>query len=81
MIDGDYKLVVTFRKDVGDARLTRRDSGTDLTAAAPQIAKRIRSKLMRERRRIAQGRDEVRQELSDDDRRGLEALGYVETDD
>jgi len=78
LIDGEYRLVVSKRDDVWDARLTRRGSDTDLTAAAPQIAKPLRKRLHRIRKRLAQGRDEIRQELSEEERRSLEALGYVD---
>jgi arylsulfatase A-like enzyme len=79
LIDGDYRLVVTQRDGIGNARLTHRINGTDLTAAAPQIAKRMRRRLNRISARLAaQGREETRQVLSDDERKGLEALGYVD---
>jgi len=78
LIDGEYLLVVTLREGIGDARLTRRGSETDLTAAAPQIVKRMRSRLNRIRTSLARGHAETRQVLSDEDQRSLEALGYVE---
>jgi arylsulfatase len=78
MIDGEYRLVVTRREDLWDARLTLREGNTDLTAAAPQIAKPLRQRLNRLRTRLARSREEIRQELTDEERQALEALGYVD---
>jgi len=78
LIDGEYRLVVTERDGIEDARLTRLGSDTDLTAAAPQIAKPMRKRLNRIRARLARGRKETRQILSDEEQKGLEALGYVD---
>jgi arylsulfatase A-like enzyme len=78
LIDGEYRLVVTQRNGIGDARLTRRSDDSDLTAAAPHIAKRMRARLNRIRARLARGREEIRQVLSDEERNSLEALGYVD---
>jgi arylsulfatase A-like enzyme len=77
LIDGEYLFVVSQRNGIGDARLTRRGSDTDLTAAAPQIAKRMRMRLNRIRARLAHGLEESRQVLSDEEQQGLEALGYI----
>jgi len=78
LIDGEYRLVISRRDGIWDARLTRRGDDADLTAAAPQIAKPLRKRLNRIRTRLARGREEVRQTLSDEERSSLEALGYVD---
>jgi len=78
LIDGEYLLVVSDRDGVGYARLTRRGSDTDLTAAAPQITKRMRTRMNRIRARLSRGHQETRQDLSDEDQERLEALGYIE---
>jgi hypothetical protein len=79
LVDGDYTLVLSKRDDVWSSRLTRRGRGElDLAAAAPQITGPMRKRLKRIRARMARGRAEVRQELSEQERENLRALGYVE---
>ena len=79
LVDGDYKFVISEREGVWDGRLTRRGRDeVDLAAAAPQIASRMRQRLKHIRARMARGRAEVRQELSEQERESLRALGYVE---
>jgi arylsulfatase len=79
LIEGDYKFVVSERDGVWDGRLTRRGRDeVDLTAAAPQIAKPMRQRLKRMHARMARSRAEVRQVLSEQERAGLRALGYVD---
>ncbi|MBW2286861.1 MAG: sulfatase [Deltaproteobacteria bacterium] len=77
LIDGEYRLVITQRDGIGDARLTNRSNDIDLSAAAPQIAKPMRNRLNRIRARLARGLEETLQDLSDEERKSLEALGYV----
>jgi arylsulfatase A-like enzyme len=77
LIDGEYRLVISERDGIGDALLTRRANDVDLTAAAPQITKTMRRRLNRIRARMARGRKETRQDLTDEERAGLEALGYI----
>jgi hypothetical protein len=50
----------------------------DLTAAAPQIAARLRRRLWELRERVDSGVSETLQELSEEDREILRALGYLE---
>jgi arylsulfatase A-like enzyme len=79
LVDGDYKFVISERDGIWDGRLSRRGRDeVDLAAAAPQIAARMRKRLMRIRARMGSGRSEVVQELSEQDRESLRALGYVE---
>jgi hypothetical protein len=79
LVEGDYKLVVSERDGIWDGRLTRRGhEDVDLAAAAPQIAQPMRQRLKRIRSRMARGRAEVRQELSEREREKLRALGYVD---
>ena len=77
LIDGEYRLVVSRRNGNADARLTHRSNDIALTAAAPQIVKPMRQRLNRIRKRLARGREETLQVLSDEERKSLEALGYV----
>jgi hypothetical protein len=82
LIEGDYQFVVSERDGVWDGRLTRRGRDeVDLTAAAPQIAKPMRQRLKRMHARMARSRAEVRQVLSEQERAGLRALGYVDEPD
>ena len=78
LIVGEYRLVISRRNGIGDARLTHRSNDVDLTAAAPQIAKSMRNRLNRIRARLTRGLEESRQVLSDEERKGLEALGYID---
>ncbi len=78
LIDGEYRLVISRRNGIGDARLTHRSNDVDLTAAAPQIAKSMRNRLNRIRARLTRGLEESKQVLSDEERKSLEALGYVD---
>jgi arylsulfatase len=79
LVEGDYKLVISERNGVWDGRLTRRGrGGIDLSAAAPQIAGRMRKRLKRIQSRMERGRAETRQELSQEEREHLRALGYVD---
>ena len=82
LVDDGYKFIVSERDGVFDGRLHElgRES-VDLSAAAPQIAARLRQKLRKLRERVAPGVSETRQELSEEDRESLRALGYLENDD
>ena len=82
LVDDGYKFIVSEREGVFDGRLHElgRES-VDLSAAAPQVAARLRQKLWKLRERVAPGVSETRQELSEEDRESLRALGYLEGDD
>jgi len=81
LVDDGYKFIVSEREGVFDGRLHAlgRES-VDLSAAAPQIAARLRQKLWELRERVDRGVAETRQELSEEDRESLRALGYLESD-
>jgi arylsulfatase A-like enzyme len=80
LVDDGYKFIVSERKGVFDGRLHELGrERVDLSAAAPQIAARMRQKLWEFRRRVDSGVSETRQEISDEDREILQALGYVES--
>ena len=80
VVDGDYKYVVTVRGGVGDGRLARRgDDGTDLTAAAPQLAASLRTRLEELLARHPQPAEAPAEApLATEDRRRLQALGYLD---
>jgi choline-sulfatase len=82
LVDDGYKFIVSERDGVFDGRLHElgRES-VDLSAAAPQIAARLRQSLWELRKRVDPGVSETRQELSEEDRESLRALGYLENDD
>jgi arylsulfatase A-like enzyme len=82
LVDDGYKFILSERDGVFDGRLHElgRES-VDLSAAAPQIAARLRQRLWELRERVAPGVPETRQELSEEDRESLRALGYLESDD
>jgi arylsulfatase A-like enzyme len=73
-----YKLVISERDGVWDGELTRLGgNGTDLAAAAPQIAGPMRKRL-RHIRSLAVRARESRREISEEERENLRALGYVD---
>ena len=76
-IEDGYKYVVTFRDGVWQGQLFRlgRDQ-IDLAAPAPQIAASMREKLAEFREQMLRPAPVVRQELSEEDRARLRALGY-----
>jgi arylsulfatase len=79
VVEGDYKLVLSERDGVWDARLVRRGrEQVDLAPAAPQIAAQLRERLAELRARHATGREELRQEFSPEERERLRSLGYLE---
>jgi arylsulfatase len=82
LVDEGYKFIVSEREGVFDGRLHelgRED--VDLGAAAPQVASRLRQRLWELRERVDRGVSETRQQLSEEDRESLRALGYLESDD
>ena len=82
LVDEGYKFIVSERDGVFDGRLHELGRETvDLSAAAPQIAARLRQRLWKLRERVAPGVSETRQELSEEDRENLRALGYLGNDD
>lgn len=78
LVEGRFKLVISERDGVWDAELTQVDgNGTDMAAAAPQIAGPMRKRLKKIRSESARFR-ENRREISDTERENLRALGYVD---
>jgi len=80
IVQGEFKFVVTETDGIGRGALSRRGrDGVDIAAAAPQIVGPMRKRLKRIRARVLRTqRDELHQELSNQDRDQLRALGYVE---
>jgi hypothetical protein len=79
IVEGDYKYVVTERAGVWDGRLTRRgDDATDWTAAAPQVAARLRGRLEGLLARHPLPADAPAEPLAAEDRERLERLGYLD---
>ena len=80
IVDGEHKLVISSLDGVWEGRLVHRErEEVDLTAAAPQLAAELRARLdaVRDEVNVAK-QPELRQKLSEEDREGLRALGYVE---
>jgi arylsulfatase len=80
LVADGYKLILDWRDGVWDARLFRRGhEDVNLGPSAPQIAARLRERLLALQHEIEAGRPaEVRQELTQAEREQLEALGYVD---
>ncbi len=79
MVDGDYKLVLSFRDGLWQAELYRDgNEDVDLAAPAPQITSRMRERLTDLRKRYKRDVAERRQELSEREEAQLRALGYLD---
>ena len=79
LVEPEFKFLTSERDGVWDGWLVRRGrEGVDLTAAAPQVAARMRRDLMRFRKRLDRGQNETRQVLSEAEREQLRELGYIE---
>jgi choline-sulfatase len=77
LLEDGFKFVATEREGLFDGRLERLGhADVDLAAAAPQVASRLRGRLAHLRARTA-GVPETRQQLGEDDRAELRALGYL----
>lgn len=77
IVDGDFKYLLTLRDGVWDGRLVRRGhEDVDLTAAAPQVAARLRRELEAVHDRYHRA-PESRAEPDAAERARLEALGYA----
>lgn len=80
LVEDGFKFVATQRGAVFDGALHRLGhEDVDLTAAAPQLAARMRGDLDALRARIDRGASETPQTLSERDRELLRGLGYLET--
>jgi hypothetical protein len=79
LIERGYKLILAFADGTWRARLYRRgQEGTDLAAPAPQIASSLRDSLAALQARNERGaRAEAAQDVSDEERAALQALGYA----
>jgi arylsulfatase A-like enzyme len=79
LVEGDFKYVVAQRAGVWDGRLTRRgDDGTDWTAAAPQVAARLRARLETLLALHPLPVEAPAEPLAAEDRERLERLGYLD---
>ena len=73
-----YKLILTLRNDVWLAQLFRQGrEQVDLAAPAPQLTARLRAQLLELRGRLDRGIVAPLRTVSEQERRDLEALGYV----
>jgi arylsulfatase A-like enzyme len=78
LLEDGFKFVASEREGLFDGRLERLGhADADLAAAAPQVAARLRSRLVELRARTATGVPETPQQLGDEDRAQLRALGYL----
>lgn len=78
IVDGGFKFVATERGGLHDGRLHRLgDESVDLTAAAPQLASKMRQRLVELRARVASDVPETPQRLDESDRARLRELGYL----
>lgn len=80
LVAAGYKLILSWRDGVWQARLYRRGhEDVDLGASAPQVTAGLRAELARLRGGIERGRPaEQQQALTPAERAQLEALGYVD---
>lgn len=82
LVDGDYKYLLSQHGDDTRGRLVlRSDESLELTAAAPQIAARLRDELEQAHRRFHRVERESRTELTPAEQQRLEALGYAAPSD
>jgi arylsulfatase len=80
LVEDGYKLILTWRGDLWSAQLYRRGhEEVDLSAPAPQVARRLRAQLDELRQRYDRDVEERRQEFSEDEEAMLRALGYLES--
>ena len=79
VIDAGFKWIVSETDGVPAGKLYRLgDDETDLAAANPQAAARLRERLADLRGKLDRSTAERRPDLSDDDREKLRALGYID---
>jgi arylsulfatase len=79
IVSDAYKLVLTQQKQSVRSELFRiGQEGVDLSSAEPERVARMHAELVERRARLRRGPGETRQQLSDEDREQLRALGYVE---
>jgi arylsulfatase A-like enzyme len=78
LVEDGYKIIVSEREGVWDARLFQLGrEDVDLRAAAPQVVSRLRQRLLRVRDGIERV-EETAQELSPGELQTLRGLGYLE---
>jgi len=80
LVEDGYKLILTWRGDLWSAQLYR--SGheeVDLSAPAPQVARRLRARIDGLRQSYDRDIEEQRQEFSEAEEAALRALGYLES--
>jgi choline-sulfatase len=81
LLEGEYKMEISEGDQIWKGRLTRiGHDEVDLTVGAPQIASALRGRLMDLREQMKQGMPPIIQELDDDEKAALSALGYVSED-
>jgi len=79
IVEDGYKFILTQRERGSTSELFRLGhEDRDLAPSEPERARRMREGLSDLRARLQHGRREMRQRLSDADRRNLRALGYIE---
>lgn len=79
LIEAGFKWIVTELDGVATGELYRLgDDRTDLAAANPKLAARMRERLAAVRGKLDRSTAERRPDLSDDDRENLRALGYID---
>jgi arylsulfatase len=79
LVADGYKLILTWQDGVWQSRLFRKGhEDVDLGASAPQLSSALRNRLGEIQHQIvADGRAELRQQLSPEERAQLEVLGYA----
>jgi arylsulfatase len=79
IIEDGYKFVLAKQDDGWRGELFRLGhEGHELSRSEPERALRMREQLADLRANLRRGRPETRQRLSEEDRRNLRALGYIE---
>jgi hypothetical protein len=82
LVSGDYKLVASASGGAEGVQLFRGgDETRDLAAEEPEVVARLSRELSELRASLGGGAAVREQDLSGEDRRALEALGYLEPED
>jgi arylsulfatase len=79
IVSEGYKLILTYEDDIWSSRLHRLgNEDVDLAAPAPQVASRLREQLRELRDQLDARVPEQARSLSEQERRELQALGYLQ---